>query len=128
MNNQKCVNLRRTKGKKIASIKNQIKRIDSHSYKVKSQSGNGEPNNNKMEHLNNEVRDREKVMRGLKIRDTPIITGYQIFHNYFRPHMALEGKTPSQACGIEIQRKNKWITLIQNAKFRSIDDKRLRGR
>jgi len=82
---------------------------------IKSIKMNGEPNNNKMERLNNEVRDREKVMRGLKKRDTPIITGYQIFHNYFRPHMALGGLTPSEACGINIKGENKWITLIQNA-------------
>lgn len=50
-----------------------------------------------MERLNGEFRDREKVMRGLKIKETPIITGYQIFHNYFRPHLELEGKTPTEA-------------------------------
>lgn len=36
--------------------------------------------NNKMERLNGEIRDREKVMRGLKTKDTPILKGYQIFH------------------------------------------------
>jgi hypothetical protein len=30
--------------------------------------------------------------------------------------MSLEGKTPSEACGIEINGENKWITVIQNAK------------
>jgi transposase-like protein len=54
----------------------------------------GEIHNNKMERMNGEVRDREKVMRGLKTTQTPILKGYQIFHNYMRPHMALEGKTP----------------------------------
>ena len=75
----------------------------------------GDHNNNKMERMNGEVRDREKVMRGLKKMDTPILKGYQIFHNYIRPHEALEGKTPSEACGITIEGKNKWLTLIQNA-------------
>jgi hypothetical protein len=41
----------------------------------------GDHNNNKMERFNGEVRDREKVMRGLKRKDTPILTGYQIYHN-----------------------------------------------
>ncbi len=72
-------------------------------------------NNNKMERLNGEIRDREKTMRGLKKMDTPILTGYQLFHNYIRPHMGLEGKTPSEMAGIEINGENKWITLIQNA-------------
>ena len=75
----------------------------------------GDHNNNKMERLNGEIRDREKVMRGLKKPDTPILTGYQLFHNYIRPHMGLDGKTPSEVAGIRIEGDNKWITLIQNA-------------
>jgi len=54
-------------------------------------------------------------MRSLKREDTPILTGYQIYHNYQRPHEALEGKTRAEACGIEVQGENKWLTLIQNA-------------
>jgi len=30
-------------------------------------------------------------------------------------HQGLNGKTPSEACGIEIKGENKWVTLIQNA-------------
>jgi transposase InsO family protein len=68
-----------------------------------------------MERFNGEVRDREKVMRGLKKKDTVILKGYQIYHNYVRPHEALDGKTPADLCGIEVRGKNKWMTLIQNA-------------
>jgi transposase-like protein len=75
----------------------------------------GHHNNNKMERLNGEIRDREKVMRSLKKPDTPILTGMQIFHNYVRPHESLAGKTPADACGIEVQGRNKWMTLIENA-------------
>ena len=75
----------------------------------------GDKNNNKMERLNGEIRDREKVMRGIKKKDTPIIAGYQVFHNYIRPHEGLKGKTPAEACGIKVEGKNKWLTLIQNA-------------
>ena len=76
----------------------------------------GDRNNNKMERLNGEIRDREKVMRGIKKKDSVTLTGYQLFHNYIRPHSALDGKTPSEKCGIKINGNNKWITLIQNAK------------
>ena len=75
----------------------------------------GDHNNNKMERMNGEIRDREKTMRGLKKKQTPILSGYQIFHNYIREHEALGGKTPADACGIKIEGKNKWLTLIQNA-------------
>ncbi|MCA9819965.1 MAG: hypothetical protein KC440_04205 [Nitrosarchaeum sp.] len=59
-------------------------------------------------------------MRGIKKMDSVTLTGYQLFHNYFRPHMALDGKTPSEKCGIKIEGNNKWITLIQNASRNSI--------
>ena len=75
----------------------------------------GDHNNNKMERMNGEIRDREKIMRGLKKSNTPILTGYQLFHNYLRPHEALKGKTPAEVCGIEIKGENKWVTLIRNA-------------
>jgi transposase-like protein len=79
----------------------------------------GDMNNNKMERLNGEIRDREKVMRGLKIKETPILRGYQLYHNYVRPHEALDGKTPSEACGVKVEGTNKWLTLIQNARIAS---------
>jgi putative transposase len=37
----------------------------------------GDHNNNKMERMNWEIRNREKVMRGLKRKDTTVLTGYQ---------------------------------------------------
>jgi len=73
-------------------------------------------NNNRMERLNGEIRDREKTIRGLKKKETPILSGYQIFHNYIRGHEGLDNKTPAEVCGIKVEGKNKWITLIQNAK------------
>jgi transposase-like protein len=85
----------------------------------------GDRNNNKMERFNGEIRDREKTMRGLKTKETPILTGYQIFHNYIRGHEGLEGKTPSEACGITIEGKNKWLTLIQQAE-RSLNAQKVR--
>ena len=78
-----------------------------------------------MERFNGEVRDREKVIRGLKKDDTPILKGYQIFHNYIRPHEGLDGKTPAEACGIEVKGNNKWMTLIQT--LLDIDDRRIVG-
>lgn len=73
-----------------------------------------ERHNNKMERMNGEIRDRERVMRTLEKPDSPILAGYQLFHNYRRPHMGLEGRTPAEA-GIKIEGVNKWLSLIQNA-------------
>jgi transposase-like protein len=90
-------------------------RKDTQTRHVREIRMSGKIHNNKMERLNGEVRDREKVMRGLKKKDTAILKGYQVFHNYIRPHEALEGKTPADLCGIEVKGQNKWITIIQNA-------------
>ena len=68
-----------------------------------------------MERINGEIRHREKTMRGLKKKSTPILQRMQVYHNYIRPHEGLNGKTPAEACGIEIKGENKWITLIQHA-------------
>jgi|APSaa5957512535_1039671.scaffolds.fasta_scaffold00472_12 putative transposase len=72
-------------------------------------------NNNKVERINGEFRDREKVMRGIKKKDPVIFDGYQLCHNYIRPHMG-QRKTPAEVYGIEIKGDSKWVTLIQNAK------------
>ena len=58
---------------------------------------------------------KERAIKGLKKENSPILSGYQIFHNYIREHEGLKGKTPAEACGITVEGKNKWITLIQNA-------------
>ena len=47
--------------------------------------------------------------------DSPILSGYQLFHNYIRAHQELDGKTLAEKCGIKVEGENKWITLIQNA-------------
>jgi hypothetical protein len=57
----------------------------------------GERHNNKMERMNGEIRDRERIMRTLEKPDSPILTGYQLFHNCIRPHMALKGRTSNEA-------------------------------
>lgn len=71
--------------------------------------------NNKIERLNGEIRDREKTMRGVKTVDSVALTGIQLYHNYFRPHEGLAGKTRAEVAGIRIEGKNKWMTVIQNA-------------
>jgi len=76
----------------------------------------GYHNNNRMERFNEELRDREKVMRSLKKEDTPIPSGMQIFHNYMRPHNGLDGRTPAEAAGIKVNGSDKWLTLIQKAR------------
>ena len=76
----------------------------------------GDVNNNQMESFNgNTIRHREKVTRGLKKEDSAILAGLQLYHNYVRPHLALNGKTPAEMAGINIEGDNKIMTMIQAA-------------
>ena len=72
-------------------------------------------NNNKMERLNGEIRDREKVFRGLKKMDTGVLDGMRVYYNYTKKHSGIGGMTPAQASLIEVDGKNRWKTIIQNA-------------
>jgi chromosome segregation ATPase len=111
---QRQRNSREALDDKIAEYKQKTSELNRQVTKLQQESP-GDHNNNKMERMNGEVRDREKVMRGLKKTSTPILMGYQIYHNYFRPHEALRGKTPAEKCGIVIEGENKWKTVIENA-------------
>ena len=73
--------------------------------------------NNQMESFNGAtLRHREKVTRGLKKEDSSIISGLQLYHNFFRPHLGLPDQiTPAEAAGITIEGTNKILTMIRAA-------------
>ena len=73
------------------------------------------PNNNHVERLHGTIRQREKVMRGVKIEDTPIVEGHRLYYNFIKPHEALDGRTPSEEAGIKVEGENKWLTLMHTA-------------
>lgn len=75
-----------------------------------------------MEGLHETITERNEVIRGLKKADSPLLVGYQIFHNFLRPHQGLNGKTPAEACGITVEGENKWMTLIQNASQKCVNN------
>jgi hypothetical protein len=69
-----------------------------------------------MERINGEARDREKVMRGLKRMNTPILKGTQIYHNFIKPHEGLNGRTPAEAAGLDLGLDGiRWRALIKQA-------------
>ena len=37
------------------------------------------------------------------------------YYNFTKKHSSLKGRTPAEQAMIEVDGKNKWITLIQNA-------------
>jgi len=77
----------------------------------------GRLNNNRMERYHSTFKgERVRPARGIKTTDTAILDGQRIYYDYLRPHSALEGKTPSQAAGLDLKLgKNKWESLIKKA-------------
>ncbi len=73
------------------------------------------PNNNHVERLHGTIRQRQKVMRGIKIEATPIVEGHRLYYNFIKPHEALNGKTPSEEAGITVEGDNKWLILMHKA-------------
>ena len=75
-------------------------------------------NNNIVERFHNTYRERDKVMRGLKTERTAntIIGGFNNYYNFIRPHMALNGLTPSQVANLDLNLdRNRWLSLVRKA-------------
>ena len=46
---------------------------------------------------------------------TRLAEGQRIQYNFAKPHMDLEGQTPTQVAGIGVRSKNKWMGLLEQA-------------
>jgi len=58
----------------------------------------------------------DKVMRAIKKPNSAFIEGQRIYYNHIRPHQDLNGKTPAQAAGLDLNLgKNRWESLIKKA-------------
>lgn len=59
-------------------------------------------------------------MRGLKIKTTPVLTGYQIYHNYIREHQGIGNLTPAEKCGIKVEGENQCVRTQRKKSFRKL--------
>ena len=76
----------------------------------------GRVNNNRMERYHGTFKERSKTMRAIKKSDSAFIEGQRIYYDYLRPHTALQGKTPAQAAGIELNLDtNRFESLIRKS-------------
>jgi hypothetical protein len=73
---------------------------------------NAEDSTNKIERWHSTLKERTKVMRGLKDIGSAIqfTDGFVVYYNFFRPHECLDGRTPAEAAGIDYTVKN-WADL-----------------
>lgn len=72
--------------------------------------------NMKVERINGSIREREKIIRAFSNPENAkkILDGWQVYYNYIRPHQTLNGFTPAEASGINLELgENKWLGLIK---------------
>lgn len=44
-----------------------------------------------------------------------MLNGWFVYYNFLRPHSALDGKTPAEAAGIQLNLENRWESIIELA-------------
>lgn len=74
-----------------------------------------EDNTQMIERFHETLKQRTKVMRGLKNIESAhdFISGWLVHYNYIRPHMALDDKTPAEVAGIDYPYKN-WADITRH--------------
>ncbi|OGO21994.1 MAG: hypothetical protein A2Z28_03700 [Chloroflexi bacterium RBG_16_51_9] len=73
---------------------------------------------NIVERVQGTLKERTKVMRGLKTLESmrAFLKGWAIHYNYFRPHLSLNDRTPAQVAGINFPYAN-WKELIEKQPY-----------
>lgn len=88
------------------------KHIQTTPFKTKSES------TNLVERWQGTLKERTKVMRGLKTLESmnDFLKGWVIHYNFFRPHISLDDRTPAQMAGIDFPYHN-WKELIEKQPY-----------
>lgn len=70
---------------------------------IRVQTLDSEVNNNLSERLQGTIRDRDKVLRAMKTRETGqnYLDGWTYDYNHVRPHLGLKGRTPGSVAGVK---------------------------
>lgn len=73
---------------------------------------------NIIERVQGTLKERTKVMRGLKTLESmkAFLKGWAIHYNYFRPHLSLHDRTPAQVASINFPYAN-WKDLIEKQPY-----------
>lgn len=76
-----------------------------------------EQNTNLIERFHGTLKDRTKVMRGIKRVDSANLfaEGWLVHYNFFRPHETL-GKTPAEAAGIDFPFRS-WLDVVKQPRI-----------
>jgi putative transposase len=79
-------------------------------------------NTQKIERWHETLKERTKVMKGLKTLETAIqfIDGFLVHYNYFRGNEALDGKTPAEEAGLKFPYKD-WAEVIRQPVSKQVE-------
>lgn len=99
---------------KLRAYPEGIRQALSNTYHIQSRPFTSEDSTNKIERWHSTLKERTKVMRGLKDANSALAftDGFLAYYNFIRPHDALEGKTPAEEAGIDYDVKN-WTGVIR---------------
>ncbi len=80
-----------------------------------------EQSTNLIERFHGTLKDRTKVMRGLKDMQTARLftDGWLVYYNYLRPHEALNDRTPAQAAGVRYPYRN-WHDIVASGQVSTV--------
>ena len=75
----------------------------------------GEDSTSLIERWHGTLKDRTKVMRGMKTPETArvLLDGWLVYYNFFRPHESLKEKTPAEKAGIRFPWQN-WLDVVKS--------------
>lgn len=77
--------------------------------------GSKEDSTTLIERWHGTLKDRTKVMRGMKSLDTAkaMLEGWLVYYNFFRPHESLNDKTPAEVGKLDFPYKN-WLDVVES--------------
>lgn len=75
-------------------------------------------NNNRIERFHGTWRERDKIMRGMEDNEhtEELLDNFRTYYNFIRSHMGLEGKTPAEKVGLNLNLgRNKMLDLLERS-------------
>lgn len=94
------------------------KRKDNNVEHIRMRTIRDDTHNNMIERYHNEFREWDKVKRGFKNKESANDwnDAFRLYHNFIKPHMALNGITPSEMAKIQLNlNRNKWLDLLKRS-------------
>ncbi|MDD5093942.1 MAG: DDE-type integrase/transposase/recombinase [Dehalococcoidia bacterium] len=81
---------------------------------IKAKTLTSEPAKQLIERFHGTLKERNKVVRGMKNLDKAylMLEGWLVYYNYLRPHEYLKGKTPAEKAGINFPYHN-WADIVK---------------